>query len=427
MTAATVVAGIIGHDQLPEIEAFVPAMAVMTSMASFLTAFLLGSQFLANGRPGLVAAAAAYATTSVLVLCYLVAFPGVFLEAGIGLQTAAWLWTIWHSAFPTIVLVWLIVDLTRQASPVPTANRPRYILRWLAGALIPAILLAAAAFVWKDSLPPQVDAGGHFLPFIRFVIVPSMGLLTLTTTVMTFWHRRTMTVVRTWLGVAIFADFLDIVLAGLSSGRYTLNWYVGKTDSLIAATVVLIALLGEITAKYRAAESSTVDDLTGIANRKAGLAYLKWLLDFGKRRQTAIAVLMIDVDHFKAYNDCYGHPEGDACLRKIAAAMSAQARATDLIARYGGEEFMAVLPGAPLESAELVAERMRVAVEDLRIEHRGAPGGVVTISAGVAQMSSGDTTADTLLDLADKALYAAKGAGRNRVTSVVVRSSKVAS
>ena len=153
------------------------------------------------------------------------------------------------------------------------------------------------------------------------------------------------------------------------------------------------------------------DPLTGLANRRALDAQLESLCERGER----FAVIMVDVDIFKAFNDCYGHVIGDDCLRRVAAMLRASLRnTTDQIARIGGEEFVVLLPQTSVEHARIMAERMRNAVYGLRIPHAVSPEHVVTVSAGVSG-STVPASAAELLSGADKALYRAKSLGRNRV------------
>jgi two-component system, cell cycle response regulator len=125
------------------------------------------------------------------------------------------------------------------------------------------------------------------------------------------------------------------------------------------------------------------------------------------------------VDYFKLYNDHYGHLAGDEVLQKVAEVIAGQGRSGDTAYRYGGEEFLIILPEQDQESAASIADRLRRAVEDLRIPHEAKdPPGIVTISAGVATLSAGaNKSADDLLGEADAALYRAKQSGRNRVAS----------
>lgn len=153
------------------------------------------------------------------------------------------------------------------------------------------------------------------------------------------------------------------------------------------------------------------DPLTGLANRRALDTQLEALCEKGER----FAMIMVDVDIFKAFNDCYGHVVGDDCLRRVGAMLRASLRNTsDQIARVGGEEFVVLLPQTSVENARIMAERMRVAVSGLRIPHSASPEEVVTISAGVTGSRAPGSAAE-MLSGADKALYRAKALGRNRV------------
>jgi diguanylate cyclase (GGDEF)-like protein len=158
-----------------------------------------------------------------------------------------------------------------------------------------------------------------------------------------------------------------------------------------------------------------VDGLTGLLNRREFDFALQGELRRAKRAAASLGLLILDVDYFKAYNDLYGHLGGDACLRQIAQAINANVgRYGDIAARYGGEEFVVILPGASLEQAGEMAEKIRKAVCALGVPHAGAPNGVATVSVGVsAVVPTENTDAAELIAVADKALYAAKAAGRN--------------
>lgn len=165
------------------------------------------------------------------------------------------------------------------------------------------------------------------------------------------------------------------------------------------------------------AELAEHDALTGMKNRRVFDQHLAGLWRQATDAQRTIAVLLIDVDHFKLYNDRYGHQAGDRTLRRVAEALQANARGSrDLLARYGGEEFVAVLDDVQAPQAVQLAERMRRAVADLAIEHRGGEEGKVTISVGVAALAPTPGRGPRgALQLADEALYDAKVRGRNRV------------
>lgn len=160
------------------------------------------------------------------------------------------------------------------------------------------------------------------------------------------------------------------------------------------------------------------DSLTGLANRRRFDAALDEEYSRAMRNETQLALVILDVDHFKKYNDHYGHPQGDECLKKISQTLkAASTRPGDLVARYGGEEFAILLPGTSIAGAGAVAERVRLAIQAMNIEHAENSGGVVTISAGVTSMipSRKFNSPPDLIQTADQALYEAKESGRNRV------------
>ena len=159
------------------------------------------------------------------------------------------------------------------------------------------------------------------------------------------------------------------------------------------------------------------DGLTGLANRRTFDAALTSEARRAARTGIPLSLLMMDIDHFKLFNDSYGHQQGDECLKLVAEAIGDVARRSgDVVARYGGEEFAAILPNTGHAAAEIIAERIRRAVENLRIAHRtSASNAIVTMSIGGATTVTQDIDAASLVSTADQALYSAKRGGRNRI------------
>jgi diguanylate cyclase (GGDEF)-like protein len=164
-------------------------------------------------------------------------------------------------------------------------------------------------------------------------------------------------------------------------------------------------------------ELAATDGLTGLSNRRAFDTELAAAWQRAATLQEPTALLMMDVDHFKRYNDCYGHVDGDACLRIIGNVLAGFSHGAALAARYGGEEFALLLPGADQEEAVRVADAIRHTVQDLAMPHGEAPAGVVTVSIGLASLTPGRADGvESLITAADSALYASKRT-RNTVTA----------
>ncbi len=166
---------------------------------------------------------------------------------------------------------------------------------------------------------------------------------------------------------------------------------------------------------------ATIDALTGLANRRSFDDVLEKEYRRAKRDRKPLSLIMIDVDHFKAFNDHYGHPEGDECLRRVSAVIRwASRRPGDLAARYGGEEFAVILPNTNEFAAAAIADEIRATILAMDLPHQGVPNNRVAISCGVAAADVFEGDPESLVKLADAALYRAKASGRD----AVVRASK---
>ncbi len=168
------------------------------------------------------------------------------------------------------------------------------------------------------------------------------------------------------------------------------------------------------TQSARLRDSTYRDALTGVGNRRKFNETIAAEFRRAIRNKSPLGLLMIDIDHFKRYNDTHGHPAGDACIKKVSNALMETLRDSgDLVARYGGEEFAVILPETTLEAARLVGERLRAQVESCTQQD---PLGQVTVSVGVASLQPHiGTDLSQLIAAADSALYCAKSLGRNRV------------
>jgi len=220
------------------------------------------------------------------------------------------------------------------------------------------------------------------------------------------------------------AEQMDEWLALAATGHQShLVEYQGKLLHVVVASIhdtsgLLIgctAFVRDVTTEKQLEDQlrklSLSDGLTGLFNRRHFDETLKHELDRARSPDWPLSVLLFDIDHFKKFNDSYGHDQGDRVLQQVAKTLQQAARTVDICCRYGGEEFVVILPSTDSEGAGVLAERIRVAIEAMEVD-----GLKVTVSIGVAHLSQHiGASAAELFEAADKAMYAAKQAGRNRV------------
>lgn len=228
------------------------------------------------------------------------------------------------------------------------------------------------------------------------------------------WRRDAIILTGSWLVFTVLLLLLSILVARSWRQRFTTLKTLALNRELEAKVAERTCALKESNRKLEAL--SATDGLTGISNRRAFDLAMAEEWGCAARLGQSIALIILDVDLFKYYNDHYGHVQGDDCLRKVAQLLNATAqRAGDMVARYGGEEFVVLLPGSDAASAMHMAISICKALENMALPHLLSPYQVVTISAGVAASSPGATdSAQALVEMADQALYMAKKQGRNQ-------------
>ncbi|WP_413707583.1 GGDEF domain-containing protein [Ralstonia sp. Ralssp110] len=407
--------------QWPAINPFMPMCALTVFTTASIAAFLLGAQFIVTRQPMLGALGGAYAFTALAVALQLLMFPGVFSPTGLfGARptSAAWMWVFWHGGFPLFVI--LAVLMRDRLSRDAVADGRVGLWAWLliGGPVLVGVLLCGFAVL--TNLPPPLHAGNGDNPVA--VILWAINAIAVLAVVAS---GRLRAVLDVWLAIAALACLTDTTLNLLSTDRFTVGWYVARLFSMFAPGVLVCVLVWEVTALYRRLfeahvslrQASMRDALTGLYNRTYFNGQIDNQISAAQGNGQPFSLVMVDVDHFKRYNDAFGHLKGDACLAAVAHALAGVVRRpADFIARYGGEEFVVVLPETDANEAQAFAERAREAVLRLRIE-AAAPSRYVTVSAGCATSVPGNSvlSIDTLVETADAALYRAKAAGRNLV------------
>ena len=190
----------------------------------------------------------------------------------------------------------------------------------------------------------------------------------------------------------------------------------GYNSHIVSTMAKLAALaLGNIKRHDALQNYAIYDSLTGLFNRRYMEETLKREVSRVARNKEPLGLIMVDIDHFKQFNDSYGHAAGDLLLRSVGDFFKDNIRREDIACRYGGEEFVLILPGSSLENTCRRAEQLHEEIKRVRVRHRGSFVSSIEVSMGVVVFSEHGTSAELLLESADKALYKAKAQGRNRI------------
>jgi diguanylate cyclase (GGDEF)-like protein len=418
---------------LAPVPAFIPTYATALVICDAITAVLLFGQFNILRSPAPLILASGYLFTAAITFSYALMFPGLVAPTGLlgaGPQSTSAMYMIWHGGFPLIVMGYALLRYGEaKAAENSAAPRPK------ARVAILFSIIVVLAIVFGVTL--LVTAGHEYLPvFIQGDRTTALGrtvlssdwILSLSALVL-LWRLRLRTVFDLWLMVVMCVWLFDISLSAiLNTGRYDLGWYAGRIYGLLAAGILLVVLLVENGNYYarlvrlsgELRRISLHDWLTNLPNRRFFDIYLDQQVAVAHRHKRILALILCDIDSFKAYNDHYGHQAGDECLKQVAAAVnSCCRRPADMAARYGGEEFAMILPDTELIGAGQVAEAARDAVAQLKIPHEYSRAGrYVSISGGISVLlRKVDTTAQQLIAAADQNLYVAKNLGRNQMVS----------
>jgi diguanylate cyclase (GGDEF)-like protein len=415
--------------QLPAVWAFIPIYQSWLVLLDLITAVLLFGQYAILRSRALLVLGSGYLFTATITVMHSVTFPGLFTTSGLlgGSETTSWLYASWKFGFACFLLAYALLKDEKPKVRGPM-RRARVNVVIAAALVVLAVCVLTVLAAFSTRFLPTMTTGDLFSPASRRV--SAIGWIIGVTMIGLLWLRLR-SVLDLWVLVAGCVTALEVALSStLTSGRFDLGWYLGRVYGLAAMSFVLLMLLLENNRLYaRLADSraelrrlAVIDPLTRVANRRAFDDALDEEWRRAVRNKTTVALLLIDVDRFKAFNDVHGHVTGDHCLRMVADTLAANVRrAGEMVARYGGEEFAILLPGSDLAKASELGQRLLAAVRMLEVI-AGASQPHITISVGVASMLPArevdpiDPGATELVKAADRALYAAKASGRNQVT-----------
>lgn len=397
---------------LGDAPSFLPALLAVIGCFDLLSVALLLGEFKDDGDRRLLVMSAAYGWSLVTMLGYAFAFPGVIAPhapLAITLSMAPWLYIAWHGGFPVLIgLAWAPMP-TRWTLPVARARRRNFARFTISIAVLSGIATVAGLTAAAHSLPELIH--GLDTSAMTRLTAPWTVPLTALALISASRGTRGRNGPERWAPVVVVVCLADLALTYTAEHRFSVGWYAGRTLTLVAAGLVVLATIATLRrAKGRAQHDALYDSLTELANRRSAYADLELLVAVARRTATPLAVVTFDIDHFKQINDLHGHDRGDLVLQTLGRALPGWLRTSDIAARVGGEEFLLVLPDTGTAGAQHLAEVVRTRVTTL-------PGLPFTVSLGVGELQPGDT-AKELLRRADQALYEAKHNGRNRTATI---------
>jgi diguanylate cyclase (GGDEF)-like protein len=391
---------------------FLPALLAVVACFDVMSVYLVVGEFRDSGDRRVLMMSCAYMWSLVTMAAYAAAFPDVLSShppLALTPSMAPWFYICWHGGFPVLLgLAWARWP-SRWVGPTPAGRRKREAVLTITATAVAASAVVTLLAVSASTLPTLIHGvdTGEMTRLTGPVTVP----LTVLSVVTTYRNTRDRTGPERWAAMVILVCLSDLILTYTAGYRYSAGWYAGRTMTLIASGVILVATISALRrAKEQAQENSRTDGLTGLANRTSAHRDLQMLIDGARRTHAPLSVVTFDIDLFKQVNDRHGHGAGDRVLAGIGHGLKTWLRVNDIVARVGGEEFLVVLVGTSAPDARMVAEKLRQLVADSGAARHHQP---VTISLGVATLQQGETL-DSLLRRSDLALYTAKRQGRNQ-------------
>ena len=437
LSAVAIVAAVAPVANAPAIRlpAFPPAFGAAIALALVATVQIIATQYFATRYPPLGFLALAYATQATLVIVDKIVFPETFALDGTrdaGLQAAPIFYVGWHVAFVALLAIYLACRSRLGTSPtrILRANRRVTVVSVGTGLFV----VGAAVAMIHNAQAPTLALRADRLAEIAYYFFAPANLCAAVALLICFVRvTRLRTFVDLWLAVTLLALLCEEVLtATLSGGRYSYGWYFARIEWLIASLAFPAALVAQMskiiaglaTANRTLEVAGDTDALTRLLNRRGFDARFADGVFRCTSAGEPYALLVVDVDEFKRYNDAFGHPQGDVALQAVATVIARSiSLQSDFAARIGGEEFAIGLPNTGSDGASVVAEHIRAAIGAANIaQYPGSPHGMLTVSIGVASTEvTGCIDHGDLLSRADEALYRAKRFGRDR-TSVAPQS-----
>lgn len=396
---------------------FVPALISIVACFDVMSVYLLVGDFRDRGDVRLLVMACAYSWSLTVMAGYALAFPGAVTAhppLAFTPSMAPYFYIAWHGGFPLLLGAAWAPWPPRWTRPTPLPRRNVLATALVSGAAAAGIAIVVGLAVNAQRLPVLINGldTSRMASLTAPLTIPLVALALAATVFGT--ARRTGP--ERWSSVAVLVCLLDLILTYYSRNRFSLGWYAGRSLTILAAGVVLVAMLASFRRlKAQAEHDAVFDALTGLLNRRGAYTSLDQLIARARRTGSPLGVVSFDLDFFKQVNDLYGHEAGDVILADLGRLMTTSSRRGDVIARVGGEEFLVILPDTDLDGTGIVAERIRalIAAMPVPVGHKQ-----VTVSLGATALEENDLDVAMMLRRADRGLYQAKENGRNQVVNL---------
>jgi len=434
MVSVALVAAVFGRTPGPTAPVILPLFMGCVVITELMSSGILLAQFLELRNRSLAYVGAAYLLSGLLVIPYLLTFPNVFSPTGLfgaNEQTALTIWAIWHLSFPSLVIMYVLVDQKFGGQQL-SAQTSRKIV---GGVVLVCALAATAVFYltahFRDLLPTFV-LDGHFTAATQFGLLPTICALDIMALSLLIRTMRGRTVTPLWLSLAVLASLFDSIM-GVIGHRYSVVWYTGKLFAVASSSFILGAFTYEfirLSRKLGVANQelrrlaemerrqaqeqleflARHDALTGLGNRAKLQEILTEKINAAARYNNRAALLLINLDRFKDVNDAAGHAAGDGVLLEASKRLRSIIRLEEVVARLGNDEFAVVASELGSASDALpIAIRLRDALrEPFAVGDRSFH---LTASVGMAIYPDDGGSAEILLDHAEAAAYHVKREG----------------
>ncbi len=409
----------LSHHPLNPTISFMPALISVVGCFDVLSVYLLLGDYRDSGDRRVLVMAWAYAWSLAAMGGYALAFPGAISmnpPLAVSESIAPYTYIAWHAGFPILLgLAW---------APWParwTRHRPGrgslgVAIGTTAAAVAGGVLTVTLLVLFAEQMPVLIN--GLDTTAMTTVTAPLVLPVVALSLVLCVHGTRNRAGPERWASIAVLVCLCDLILTYWARARFSVGWYAGRSLTLVAAAVLLLAMLVAFRRLTASAEHDAAHDpLTGLANRRNAYDSLNQLAARARRAKAPLGVLSIDLDYFKKINDHYGHHTGDLVLTEVAHLLTRSFRLGDIVARVGGEEFLVLLPDTDESGTLAAAEKARAAIAKLKLPPVAS---AITASLGATVLAWDDPDSVNTLRRVDAALYAAKAQGRNRVVTAPV-------